>query len=102
MTAQKLGPSGRVNSVSEEAMDPGHHQKAAQRFCGLNRTDGLEQALEKAVGALSPAEISHLVTGTSDSSTSRTIRNKISRENGFSINLTHLSTSPLRLAKVPV
>src|ERR1700730_10767577 len=38
------------------------HQ-AAQRFRGLNGTAGLEQTLDKAVGALSRAEIPHLVTG---------------------------------------
>src|ERR1700730_11745230 len=38
------------------------HQ-AAQRFRGLNGTAGLEQTLDKAVGALSRAETPHLVTG---------------------------------------
>ena len=43
-------------------MDSGHHQKAAQ-FRESNGTAGLEKTLDKAVGALSRAEISHLVTG---------------------------------------
>ena len=43
-------------------MDSGHHQEA-QRFRDSNGTARLEQTLDKAVGALSRAEISHLVTG---------------------------------------
>jgi hypothetical protein len=43
-------------------MNSGHHQKAAQ-FRESNGTAGLEQTLNKALGALSRAEISHLVTG---------------------------------------
>jgi hypothetical protein len=43
-------------------MEIGNHQ-AAQRFRESNGTAGLEQTLDKAVGALSRAEISHLVTG---------------------------------------
>jgi hypothetical protein len=43
-------------------MDSGHHE-AAQRFRDSNGTAGLEQTLNKAVGALSRAEIPHLVTG---------------------------------------
>ena len=43
-------------------MDFGHHQ-AAQRFRELNGTAGLEQTLDKAVGALYSAGIPHLVTG---------------------------------------
>jgi hypothetical protein len=43
-------------------MDSRHHQKAAQ-FRKSNGTAGLEKTLDKAVGALSRAEISHLVTG---------------------------------------
>jgi hypothetical protein len=43
-------------------MDSGYHQKAAQ-FRESNGTAGLEQTLDKAVGALSRADISHLVTG---------------------------------------
>ena len=42
--------------------DVGHHQ-AAQRFRELNGTAKLQQTLEKAVRALSHAEISHFVTG---------------------------------------
>jgi hypothetical protein len=44
-------------------MDSGHHQKAAHRFRELKGTAGLEQTLGRAVGALSHAEISHVVTG---------------------------------------
>jgi hypothetical protein len=62
MTAQKLGPSGRVKPASEEDMDSGYHQKAAQ-FRESNGTAGLEKTLAKAVRALSRAGISHLVTG---------------------------------------
>jgi hypothetical protein len=43
-------------------MDSGRHQEAP-RFRELNGTAKLEQTLEKAVQALSVAEISHLVTG---------------------------------------
>src|ERR1700722_6766699 len=43
-------------------MDFEHHQ-AAQRFRELNGTAKLQQVLEKAVRALSLAEIPHLVTG---------------------------------------
>ena len=43
-------------------MDSVHHQKADQ-FRKVNGTAGLEQTLDKAVGALSHAEIPHLVTG---------------------------------------
>src|ERR1700722_6317737 len=43
-------------------MDSGHHQ-AAHRYRELNGTAGLEQTLDKAVGALSRAEIPHMVTG---------------------------------------
>jgi hypothetical protein len=43
-------------------MDFGRHQEA-QRFRELNGTAGLEQTLDKAVGALYRAEIPHLVTG---------------------------------------
>jgi hypothetical protein len=43
-------------------MNSRHHQ-AAQQFREANGTSGLEQTLNKAVGALSRAEISHLVTG---------------------------------------
>jgi hypothetical protein len=43
-------------------MNSGHHQKAAQ-FRESNGTAGLEKTLDIAVGALSRAEISHLVTG---------------------------------------
>ena len=43
-------------------MDSRHHQNAAQ-FRESNGTAGLEKTLAKAVGALSGARISHLVTG---------------------------------------
>jgi hypothetical protein len=43
-------------------MNSGHHQ-AAQQFREANGTAGLEQTLDKAVQALSRAEVSHLVTG---------------------------------------
>ena len=43
-------------------MNSRHHQ-TAQRFREANGTAGLEKTLDKAVGALSRAEISHLVTG---------------------------------------
>jgi hypothetical protein len=42
--------------------DVGHHQ-AAQQFRELNGTAKLQQTLEKAVRALSLAEISHFVAG---------------------------------------
>ena len=63
MTAQKLGLSGRVKPASEEDMDSGHHQKAAQRFRESNGIAGLEKTLDKAAGGLFRAEIPHLVTG---------------------------------------
>jgi|SRR5579872_214280 len=43
-------------------MDSGHRHKAAQ-FREANGTAGFEKTLDKAVGELSRAEISHLVTG---------------------------------------
>jgi hypothetical protein len=51
-----------VKPASEEDMNSGHHQKAAQ-FRESNGTAGLEQTLDKAVGGLFRAEIPHLVTG---------------------------------------
>ena len=43
-------------------MNSRHHQ-AAQQFREANGTAGLEQTLDRAVGALSRAQVPHLVTG---------------------------------------
>src|ERR1700722_3503274 len=59
MTTQKS--HSRVRGTSEEDMDS-RHQKAEQ-FREANGTAGLQKTLYKAVGALSRAEISHLVAG---------------------------------------
>lgn len=57
------GPSKcNREGTTEEEMNSEHH-KAARHFRELNGTVGLEQTLDKAVGALYRAAIPHFVTG---------------------------------------